>query len=68
MAKKQIFPGYALSICIARTLAARDPEFLATLRSTVLEMQKSQPRDGTTWETLETFYAATNDPEIFPQR
>jgi hypothetical protein len=67
MAKKQIFPGYVLSICIARALHERDPKFLATLRSTVMEMRSSQLHGETTWQTFEAFHAALNDPEIFPQ-
>jgi len=67
MAKKQISAGYALSICIARALHERDPKFLATLQSKVLEMQKSQPRGEATWETLEAFYQAMKDPDVFPR-
>jgi hypothetical protein len=67
MANKQIFPGYVLSVCIARALHERDPKFLATLRSTVLEMRKSQPQGEATWETLQAFHSALHDPEIFPR-
>jgi hypothetical protein len=65
---KQIFPGYAMSFCIARTLAARDPGFLAALRTNVFEMLKTEPRDGMTYETLSTFLAAMDEPSIFPRR
>jgi hypothetical protein len=58
-------PGFAVAICIARTLAARDPGFLKALRSNVLEMLTTQPADGSTYETLSIFRAALDDPKIF---
>lgn len=65
MAKRQIFPGYAIGICIARALAKRDPGFLPELKSSVLALQKTQPHGETTWETLEAFHQALSDPEFF---
>jgi hypothetical protein len=64
--QKQIFPGFAVPICIARTLAARDPGFLRALRTNVADMQRVQPREGATFETLSIFLAAMDDPTIFP--
>ena len=64
--QKQILPGFAVAICIARTLAARDPGFLEALRTNVLDLQLKQPRDGATYETLSIFRAALDDPQIFP--
>jgi hypothetical protein len=67
MPKKQISPGYVLAVCIARTLQKLDPKFLATLSSTVDEVQAMQPRGEATWETLQAFASALSDPEIFPK-
>jgi hypothetical protein len=67
MARRQIQRGYVLAIAIARTLAERDPGFLKALRSNLVEIQQTQPRGETTWETLSIFLAAMDDPQIFPQ-
>jgi len=62
---KQIAPAYALSLCVVLALHKTDPKFLALLRSTVADFQKTQPKDGITWETLELFLRALYDSEIF---
>lgn len=66
--RKQILPGFAVPICIARTLAVRDPGFAEALRTNVRQMLVTQPSDGATYETLSIFLAALDDPEIFPRK
>jgi hypothetical protein len=66
--QKQILPGFAVALCIARTLAERDPGFLKALRTNVLEMQGLQPPGQATWETLSIFLAAFEDRRIFPNQ
>ena len=65
---RQIPPAYALSLCIALALHKSDPTFLALLRTTVADFQKTQPRGETSWETLSLFLAVLNDPEIFVKK
>jgi len=65
---KQMQPGFVVAVCIARTLHERDPKFLAALKANVVEFQGSQPRGEASWETLQTFYEALRDPEIFSKR
>jgi hypothetical protein len=67
MAKKQLSPGFAISVCIARTLHDCDPKFLAALKANVAEFQKAQPRGETTWETLQIFWDALHDSQLFPR-
>jgi hypothetical protein len=67
MAKRQIQPGFVLAVCIAQALQKRDPKFLAVLKETVDEVQKTQPQGETTWDTLQIFRAGLNDPELFTQ-
>jgi hypothetical protein len=65
---RQIPPAYALSLCVVLALHKTDPKFLALLRSTVVDFQKTQPKDGSAWETLELFLHALYDPEIFVKK
>jgi hypothetical protein len=63
--QKQILPGFAIPLCIARTLAERDPGFLKALSTNVEDMRSKQPYGQATWETLSIFLAALDDPKIF---
>jgi hypothetical protein len=64
----QMPPGFAISVCVARTLHELDPKFLAALKSNVAAF-RDHPRVGAaTTETLDIFYSLLSNPEIFSPR
>lgn len=65
--RRQLQPGFVVSVSLAQTLSKRDPKFLADLRVVVRELQALQPRGENAWETLEIFSLCLDDPKLFSQ-